>query len=256
MVDQKKSIWTNVTPFSKYFALVLFVILPFLGGYIGYTYAPEKIVEVEKIVVRKNANPADIQKGRVPAPEFSRDEVGTNPVSSSTADLDTFIDTEVGLTFKYPSEWGVVTYEDENKKCNDKESSNCNLRLYFFKKLSTNLRNGLFLATETNGDSPDRGSFWGDKADSISSNYLDLCIQNTTCSMYRNENDIIFAKYRHQDFGWNESYFEPNNEYLLFDPRGHYFGFVFSPIRIKEVGDIDTEELFENTVINTFNFVE
>jgi hypothetical protein len=40
-----------ITPLSKYLAMVLFIILPFLGGYIGYTYAPEKIVEVEKIVV-------------------------------------------------------------------------------------------------------------------------------------------------------------------------------------------------------------
>ncbi|MFT5037322.1 MAG: hypothetical protein ACI9VM_000901 [Candidatus Azotimanducaceae bacterium] len=39
-----------VTPFSKYFAIVLFVILPFLGGYIGYTQAPEKVVEVERVV--------------------------------------------------------------------------------------------------------------------------------------------------------------------------------------------------------------
>ena len=39
-----------VTPVSKYLALALFVILPFLGGYIGYVYAPEKVVEVVKIV--------------------------------------------------------------------------------------------------------------------------------------------------------------------------------------------------------------
>lgn len=30
--------------------MVLFIILPFIGGYIGYTYAPEKIIEVEKII--------------------------------------------------------------------------------------------------------------------------------------------------------------------------------------------------------------
>lgn len=37
-----------VTPLSKYLALVLFVLLPFVGGYVGYLYAPEKIVEIEK----------------------------------------------------------------------------------------------------------------------------------------------------------------------------------------------------------------
>ncbi len=40
----------TVTPLSKYLAMTLFVILPFLGGWIGYTYAPEKVVEVEKVV--------------------------------------------------------------------------------------------------------------------------------------------------------------------------------------------------------------
>lgn len=40
----------KVTPLSKYLAMVLFIILPFLGGWIGYTYAPEKIVVHEVVV--------------------------------------------------------------------------------------------------------------------------------------------------------------------------------------------------------------
>lgn len=46
----KTSKLNTVTPLSKYLALALFVALPFMGGWIGYTYAPEKIVEVEKII--------------------------------------------------------------------------------------------------------------------------------------------------------------------------------------------------------------
>ena len=38
----------KVTPLSKYLALVLFVALPFIGGWVGYQYAPEIIVEIEK----------------------------------------------------------------------------------------------------------------------------------------------------------------------------------------------------------------
>lgn len=41
---------TTVTTFSKYLALALFISLPFIGGWVGYHYAPEKIVEVEKMV--------------------------------------------------------------------------------------------------------------------------------------------------------------------------------------------------------------
>lgn len=40
----------KVTPVSKYLAIVLFMIMPFIGGWIGYNYAPDKIVEIEKKV--------------------------------------------------------------------------------------------------------------------------------------------------------------------------------------------------------------
>lgn len=36
----------QVTKTSKYLALLLFVLLPFIGGWVGYTYAPEKIIEL------------------------------------------------------------------------------------------------------------------------------------------------------------------------------------------------------------------
>lgn len=37
----------KVTPLSKYLALTLFITMPFIGGWIGYTYAPEGVVEIE-----------------------------------------------------------------------------------------------------------------------------------------------------------------------------------------------------------------
>lgn len=45
--------WQNlhrVTTVSKYLALLLFIALPFLGGWVGYTYAPTKTVEVTRSV--------------------------------------------------------------------------------------------------------------------------------------------------------------------------------------------------------------
>ncbi len=51
--EQKTSFFaplTKVTTFSKFFALALFIVMPFVGGWIGYHYAPEKVVEVEKEV--------------------------------------------------------------------------------------------------------------------------------------------------------------------------------------------------------------
>jgi len=48
--EKQTSIWNTVTSFSKYLAITLFVILPFLGGWVGYTFAPEKLVEIEKLI--------------------------------------------------------------------------------------------------------------------------------------------------------------------------------------------------------------
>ena len=37
----------QVTPLSKYLAMAIFIIMPFIGGYVGYQFAPEKTVEIE-----------------------------------------------------------------------------------------------------------------------------------------------------------------------------------------------------------------
>jgi hypothetical protein len=47
--DLKRNLAT-VTPLSKILAMVIFIVLPFVGVYIGYTFAPEKVVEVERAI--------------------------------------------------------------------------------------------------------------------------------------------------------------------------------------------------------------
>lgn len=58
-VEQRSSIH-RVTPLSKYLALTLFIILPFIGGYIGYTFAPEKVIEVEKFIAQDESSPENL----------------------------------------------------------------------------------------------------------------------------------------------------------------------------------------------------
>jgi hypothetical protein len=41
----------QVTPLSKYLATIIFVLMPFIGGYTGYTLAPGQVIEVERIVL-------------------------------------------------------------------------------------------------------------------------------------------------------------------------------------------------------------
>jgi len=63
----------KVTTVSKYFALALFVALPFIGGLVGYTYIPEKIVEIEKVIYLENSLEDTLE---------SSAEGGTNPIKS------------------------------------------------------------------------------------------------------------------------------------------------------------------------------
>jgi len=57
VAEQKFSPLHTVTPLSKYLAMGLFITLPFVGGWIGYKYTPEKVVEVERVVkVEKEVN--------------------------------------------------------------------------------------------------------------------------------------------------------------------------------------------------------
>lgn len=51
-----KSPLLKVTPLSKYLAMALFIVMPFVGGWIGYRHAPEKIVEVDQIVYKDPSN--------------------------------------------------------------------------------------------------------------------------------------------------------------------------------------------------------
>ena len=37
----------KVTPLSKYLAMIIFIAMPFIGGYLGYKYAPEKVMHIE-----------------------------------------------------------------------------------------------------------------------------------------------------------------------------------------------------------------
>ena len=75
----------TVTPLSKYLSMALFVVLPFIGGYVGYVYAPEKVVEVERVI------------------EVKKDSITTEGISDS------------GINFTNPvREDAYTTYEVKN----------------------------------------------------------------------------------------------------------------------------------------------
>jgi hypothetical protein len=50
--DWKKDL-CSVTPVSRYMAMALFILLPFIGGLVGYTYAPSTIIETERVIIKE-----------------------------------------------------------------------------------------------------------------------------------------------------------------------------------------------------------
>ena len=79
----------QVTPVSKYLAMALFIILPFVGGYVGYQLAPERVIEVEKVI-------------QTPVQEIESNEVVTEPVLPG---WNTYTDEFEGYSYQYPPSW-------------------------------------------------------------------------------------------------------------------------------------------------------
>jgi hypothetical protein len=68
---ESRSYFNRVTPLSKYLALTLFIAMPFIGGWVGYTYVPEKVIEVETILVREVVTTSEPQTSDYTFEEFS-----------------------------------------------------------------------------------------------------------------------------------------------------------------------------------------
>lgn len=80
-----------LAPVPKYLILVLMVTLPFLGGWVGYNIATEKVVEVEKLTSQEltNEQPHGVQDKR-------------------------YRNASLGIEFSYPSDWIVTERESQN----------------------------------------------------------------------------------------------------------------------------------------------
>jgi len=101
-VEQKSSLH-QVTPLSKYLAMALFVILPFVGGYVGYNYAPEKVVES---ITFKSPNEVFESKG------INENE---NTVASNESII---FPNSQELSIELPVDWDYIqpnVYDDEGR---------------------------------------------------------------------------------------------------------------------------------------------
>jgi hypothetical protein len=133
-VVEEGSVLNKVTPLSKYLAMILFIILPFIGGWIGYNSSPEKVVEVERVVVKE----AEVAKKVTQVTEVEEDDVryisvekGLPEHRSYTYDLGEdktgwllYENEEFGFSFLYPPDFEIIAKtidDDSSSACEDKK---------------------------------------------------------------------------------------------------------------------------------------
>lgn len=95
----------KTTSLSKYLTLTLFILLPFLGGYIGYVYAPEKVVENEVVIYKENNKDIEI---KTPSTEFNP----YFPYQLLTSQF--YTNKDLGFSIDFPASWTrYVIREDQ-----------------------------------------------------------------------------------------------------------------------------------------------
>lgn len=105
--DKPESNLRKVTPLSKYLAMMLFIILPFLGGWIGYSYALEKEVIEEEVIIpdTKTINDEPVSESPlVSEGEYKKiiDLTAMNPLTQ------VYYSENLGIAFTYFAEYQGV----------------------------------------------------------------------------------------------------------------------------------------------------
>lgn len=111
----------KVTPLSKYLAMALFIILPFVSGYLGYVLSPEKVLEVGGVIEvgdlpnedRSLVTDEGLISSEVPHNQFERTYVmqfnEDAQVIFDNPDSEYF---DEYMTMSHPARYSIVEYPD------------------------------------------------------------------------------------------------------------------------------------------------
>ncbi len=239
----------QVSSLSKYFAILLFIALPFVGGWIGYQYAPFKIIEIELE-----------QSIRTPSEQNQALESFQSVGTSSSMHITTYESKELGIAFEYPSSWGGIYIIQSQGTCSDDYTAD-DCRIHTL-AIGDARHHDIVLATMTTGyhlHPVSRGGFWGDFSGSINEHYAQECVNNSACEIMNSEHNVLFARYYHPvpEMGDSKTSFE----YRTYRPNHQYFGYIISPVRIQSprlTGEVidGIEKTFEETIVRSFRFIE
>jgi len=93
---------TTVTTFSKILAMILFILLPFVGFYVGYKYNGLTY-----------SNTPVVQNSPISAPSITS---APNPTADPTANWKTYTSVDGSYSFKYPATWSASNKDPNNLK--------------------------------------------------------------------------------------------------------------------------------------------
>jgi len=270
MNPESNSSLTKVTPLSKALAAIIFIVLPFVGLYIGYIYAPEKVVEVERIVLNHEITNQTEQ--------FITDSVNDESFyflayyqgNSLKTDLKEFRDETLGISFSYPAAFGEIVVDREIGECPESFSSDpCEqvyLKMDAVSPHKPDLRDSVgILSLETLGHDaypPGRGVGWTDIASSYDQNYIEACISDETCDVITNDKNLQIVRtmmsarciYTCTDL---ERVRSIGYQYGIHNPDSKYPYIVINPTNFAETFWEDSRifRVFEETVIQSFELI-
>jgi hypothetical protein len=207
----------KVTKTAKYLALALFVVMPLLVAWIGYTYAPE--IEVKDVVNEAIENNA------------IEDEI----ISESQTN---FKDLELGYAFSYPAKWGtaMVAYES-----GESVSNSPSYRL-IFGDLSPGAPGLAMLAGSRSLtiDPLGRGVSFGDLF-AKNTDMSTTCRESSGCSSFVNSRGTTIWQFIDYSYGSDS-----RADFYVFDPENGYFGpVIISNARLQNVAEIEKDTFFE-----------
>ncbi len=243
----------RVTWFSKGLALVLFIFLPFGGFWLGLQYAPVVYVQAPAL-----------------SPTDGEEEVASEPGAGEDAPMDVdsaweysgtmreYADSEAGIRFSYPVEWGVINVGTEYGECPSHHTADdCAMRTYSVQDPSTG-QSSVFLVAATTGHGSypmPRGAFWGDFAHQQGDDWMRACQDATYCEIVESDRDIQWAQHERgavvdasihgQELvaGW----------YFTARADAAYDRFVASAVELGKTMDT-AEQLLRSTVVRTLSF--
>lgn len=229
----------QVTPVSKYLSLALFIILPFLGGWIGFELAPtrtiEKVIVIEKII--ETEEPAAIAN------------TPSNPPTETTDPLwPTYSHADLGFAFSYPPDWGAPEVAFET---NITQTGTSSYRL-LFPALSpsspglTMLMGSRSLTTNP----PGRGPSFGDIL-AKETNVQKICSEYEACVAFTNPNNIEILNFQDYPFGYDEK-----AEIYVVENLSNTFGpLIISDTRIEAYAEIPDLKATVKKIVDSINVI-